>query len=699
MIRRSTGLVALVGIALALAACGTAGGSGWLLGPTLSSAPESSAAAPPPSVAPSTGAEAPSTEPSPSTQPSPTVEPPPSATPEATEASWTFVEKKPCPESRFECVTLAVPKDHAAAPGGPTWDITFAIQRAAKDRIGTFVVITGGPGTSGISVADGYTDYYAKSITDSHDIVFIDQRGVGLSGEIQCIDAAAAFYSSPARVQAPAERAAAADAARTFATDCIAEAGIDEADLPLYATSQAVEDLEAVRQYLEVDKMDLYGESYGTQFVQTYAAAHPDHLASLFVDGPVDMDLDGPTYYIEATRSADDTLIATLDDCTAERRCAADVKGRDALAAYDALATRLDGGPVAYDFTTATGATETRELTIADLENAAFGYIYGRTDREVLQRAIASASNGNLVPLARAADDSLGIDPETGEAEVDPGWSDALYYAVECQDYAFYPDAGDSDARLDAWAAAATDAGIDDARLATSFFGDLPCIYWPSATTADSRPGPLLDPPFPVFVLTSTTDPATPIANGMRIYSRLSDGWFFQALGGPHVIFAWGEPCPDDAISDFIAHGTLPATRVTTCPGRVADAYVPIAPTTAAGYDDALDLMSSTDDQILNTDDYIYRFDYEEPLTIGCDFGGTMTYAPTKQGFKAELDGCAFTPNVRLTGVGRSNDNTGAFRMSVRRGADRLTYVRDRRGALSVTGRYRGSAVDQRAAG
>ncbi len=475
-------------------------------------------------------------------------------------------------------MTLAVPKDHTAPAGGPTLDVTFAILRAAKDRIGTFVVITGGPGTSGISVADDYTDYYAKKITDAYDIVFIDQRGIGLSGEIQCVDAAAAFYRSPARPQAPEERDAAVDAARTFATDCVAEAGIDEADLPFYATSQAAEDLEAIREYLDADKLDLYGESYGTQFAQTYAAGHADHLAALFLDGPVDMALDGPTYYIETTRSADDTLVATLSDCTHEKRCAADVKGRDALAAYDDLAARLDGGPLPYDFTTATGGTQGRELTIADLENAAYGYIYGRTDREILQRAIASASHGNLVPLARAADDSLGIDPDTGEAVVDPGWSDALYYAVECQDYAFYPDAGDDDARLDAWVDAASGARIEDARLATSFFGDLPCLYWPNATTVDDRPDPLIDPPFPVFVLTSTTDPATPIANGMRIYSRLSDGWFFQALGGPHVIFAWGDACPDDQISDFLAHGTFPETRVTTCAGEVADPYVPIAP-------------------------------------------------------------------------------------------------------------------------
>lgn len=685
LVRRSPAaiLIALVGSIAVVAACsGSSAGPTWTFGPTLSGAPTVSGASPAPSSS--------ATPPAASTSPS---GPPP-----ASAATFTFVEKKACPESRFECVTLAVPRDHRAATPGSTWKVTFAIQRAAKTRIGTFVVITGGPGTSGISSADDYTDYYAEGITDAYDIVFLDQRGIGLSEPIQCIDAAAAFYGSPARAQVPAELDAAAAAARTFATDCVAESGIAAADLRLYGTTQAVEDLEAIRAYLDVDKLHLYGESYGTQYVQYYATAHPDHVAALFVDGPVDLTIDGLTYYVEATRSADDTLVSTLQACTADETCAADVDGRDALAAYDALAKKLSAGPVTYAFPTATGTSEQRRLTIADLENAAFNYIYSRTDREVLQRAIAAASRGNLVPLGRVAYDSIGVDPDTLQAVDDPTWSDALYFAVECQDYSFLPDAGDPAARLAAWVKAAGAAGVDHARLATAFFGDMPCLYWPTATTVDEHPAALTDTPFPVFVLTSTTDPATPIANGMRVYSRLKDAWFIQAIGGPHVIFAWGEPCPDDIIAAYLAKGTLPTTRITTCDGVVADPYVANPATTAAGYSNALDLMGSMDDQIFNTNDYVFRYD-SEPLAIGCDFGGTLTYKPTDAGTDVKLQACAFTPRVPLTGTGSSDDEAGTFRLDVTDGSDNLHYKRDGEGATSVTGRFDGKAVNLKAAG
>ena len=42
------------------------------------------------------------------------------------------------------------------------------------------------------------------------------------------------------------------------------------------------------RQWLGADSLILYGESYGTQYQQTYAAAHPEHVAQLLLDGAVD---------------------------------------------------------------------------------------------------------------------------------------------------------------------------------------------------------------------------------------------------------------------------------------------------------------------------------------------------------------------------------------------------------------------------
>ena len=135
---------------------------------------------------------------------------------------------------------------------------------------------------------------------------------------------------------------------------CLAETKADPADLPFYSTRQAVEDLEAFRIYLGVDKLALYGESYGTQYVQTYAAAHPANVASLFVDGPVDLAIDAPAFYREEVRAFDDALVATLNDCDSDRVCRRDAAA-GALVGYDALRKRLLEAPIAVSFPTAKG--------------------------------------------------------------------------------------------------------------------------------------------------------------------------------------------------------------------------------------------------------------------------------------------------------------------------------------------------------
>lgn len=596
------------------------------------------------------------------------------------------VSTVPCPGSSFQCVTLAVPRDHFAA-SGPTWDVTFAIQRATKVSKGVFVTITGGPGSSGIAAADSYTAAFDPSITANYDIVFLDQRGVGLSHPIQCPDASATYYASTADPNVPAERPAAALAAQAYAASCVAEAKADPADLPFYSTRQAVEDLEAIRAYLGVNKLDLYGESYGTQYAQTYAAAHPDRVAALFLDGPVDLTVNGPTYDAEAARAFDDALTATLADCAAHHSCSLDVGRATAEAAYDRIAARLASGPASFRFPTARGTFTTRSLTATDLQTATVNYLYSQFSRMLLERALAAAARGDLVPLARLAYDGLGVDPETLAATADPSWSDAMYYAVECQDYAYFPEAGDPAARFAAWTAAGDAAGVGSLRLGSTFYGDLPCLWWPAQPTGAVRPAPLTVTPYPIFVLTATLDPATPIANAMRIYGRASNAYFIVQTGGPHVIFGRGNACPDNLVTDFLATQAPPAARVTVCDGRVAEPYVRLALPTAAGYRTALEFMSSMADQIVNTDDYSYRL-ADAALTTGCDFGGTLQYRPGRNGTGLVLRSCAFTAGLAMTGTGRIDDD-GSMTLDVTIPGGRLHYAEDASGHATVRGTFR----------
>lgn len=682
----------VVAFAIALlAACGSGSpGSAWTYPPASAAAavpapssPAASSIAAATASAPVSSTATASTSPSsPSTAP---VSSPPAA-PRAIPQTPKVVKVETCPGSSFTCVTLGVPRDHFSA-GGPTWDVTFGIKKAAKERKGVFVTITGGPGSSGLASAEDYTSAFAASVTDHYDIVFLDQRGIGLSKPIACPVATATYYQSGNDPTVDAQFDGAARDAKTYVDACLAETKVDPADLPFYSTRQAVEDLEAFRLYLGVDKLALYGESYGTQYVQTYASAHPSHVASLFVDGPVDLTVDGPAFFREEVRAFDDALTATLAACDTDRVCRRD-SASGAVVGYDALRKKLLTAPVSISFPTAKGTFVTRQLTSALLDNAAAGYVYSQFSRMLLERAVTAASRGDYVPLIRLAYDSLVVDPETLNAIPDPAYSDAMYYAVECQDYAYYPGAGDPIARLHAWVADAKAAGVQSLRLGFTYFGDAPCLWWPNAPTADSRVPALVDEPFPTFVLTATLDPATPFADAMRIYGRLKDAYMFVQTGGPHVIFGRGLSCPDDAISAFLSADIRPATRVTVCDGAVADPYVAIPLRVAADYTSARQFAKSVEQTLLNTDDYNYRYG-SDPLALGCDRGGSLTYRPGSGGARVDLKGCAFTPGLAMTGSAFLGDD-GSFRLSVKVGGGTLRYARDADGKVTVSGTFRG---------
>ena len=311
----------------------------------------------------------------------------------------------------------------------------------------------------------------------------------------------------------------------------------------------------------------------------------------------------------------------------------------------------------------------------------------------MLVRALTAAVDGDYTPLARAAAISIALDPDTLEVVPDPTYSDALYFAVECQDYVYFGDAGELSAQADAYLGFGHAAGLDPLRLDAMFYEDMPCIYWPNRPAADPRPAPIVDAPYRTFVLVGTADPITPIANAHRLVNRLSDAYLIITRGGPHVTFGWGEACPDEILGDYLVDGKRPSSRITTCAGVIADDYIAVGRDAAADYDDALDLMASMDDQITYTNDYQYMLD-ADPLAVGCDFGGSITYTPVDTGTDLTLDACEFTDGLPMTGTGAFDDNSGDMTLDVTIPDGTLKYRHAFEGDLHVTGTFRGAKVD-----
>jgi pimeloyl-ACP methyl ester carboxylesterase len=600
----------------------------------------------------------------------------------------------PCPDGDFTCVTLTVPLNHFDPQDKRTLDVVFAILPATGERKGMFVTATGGPGTAGLASADSYTAAFDPSIPEHFDIVFFDQRGVGQSGGLQCINAAATYYRANWDATTPEGETAMLELARTFSNDCVAEMG-DPEILPYLGTDQAIEDLDVFRQAIGDEKIWLYGESYGTQYAQTYAAAHPENVAALVLDGTVDLTRSGIDFYKEQAHAFSDILQLTLEACNEDEYCAESVGGGDAVAAYDKLAARLKQMPISFDFPLPSGELTQRTFTFSDLESVAASSLYAETQRMIFLRALAAYSqNEDLVPLARLLYSLLVLDPETEEAIPDPTYSDAVYYSVECQDYGYFNGTPEESAK--AYLRAGDELDTSLRNFSSIFYGDMPCPFWPNAREDNSRPEPFTADGVPTLVLGAIADPATPVSNGQAVFSRLSDGYLVTQDGGPHIIFGRGVSCVDDLVTDFLMSDKPPTERETTCEGTVTSDFVQLAPVNAAEFNTPLEALSFVDNEIYYLPEYYY-WDVATPTSVGCPFGGTLSFEATDTGDSMTLKDCAFSEGFSMTGSGSNNYDEGTFSLEVdvtglKDGS--LTYTRDSEGALHVTGTYGGEVVD-----
>lgn len=600
----------------------------------------------------------------------------------------------PCPDSDFTCVTLSVPLNHFDPKDSRTLDVVFAILPATGERKGMFVTATGGPGSAGLASADSYTAAFDPSIPEHFDIVFFDQRGVGQSGGLQCVDAATTFYQADWNASTPEKESALIETARGFSNDCIAEMGNPEI-LPYLGTAQAVEDLDSFRRAMGDEKIWLYGESYGTQYAQTYATAHPENLAGLILDGAVDLTLSGLEYYKAQAQAFNNALQLTLEACNADDFCAESMGGGDALAAYAKLTTRLKLDSLPFDFPLPSGGVSQRTFAFSDLETVAADAMYAESQRMLFLRALAAYSqNEDLVPFARLLYTSLALDPQTLDAIPDPTYSDAIYYSVECQDYGYFNRTPEESAQVYMRAGDEVDASLP--YFSSLFYGDLPCAFWAYAKKDSSRPVPLTADGIPTLVLGAIADPATPVSNGQAVFSRLSDGYLVTQDGGPHIIFGRGVSCVDDLVTDFLVNDQTPPKRETTCEGTVTAEFVPLAPVNAAQFNNLLETFYSVDNQIYYLPEYYY-WDVFTPTTVACPQGGFLSFEATDSGDSLALDNCSFSAGFAMTGSGETNYDESWFSLDVavtglKDGS--LTYIRDNDGTLHVTGTYGGAAVD-----
>jgi pimeloyl-ACP methyl ester carboxylesterase len=173
------------------------------------------------------------------------------------------------------CGTLTVPLDRAGAVPGKV-KLFFERDRvkgAAKNA--TIAVFPGGPGAATTVYGGSFLHDFGKR-RGRHDLLLLDQRGTGRSGYLNCDVALTPTYFSP-----PGEDA---HTLGKTVERCAKKLG---ARRGFYTTRETVADLEDVRAALGIDKLILYGISYGTRDAMAYAHAYPEHVERMVLDSTV----------------------------------------------------------------------------------------------------------------------------------------------------------------------------------------------------------------------------------------------------------------------------------------------------------------------------------------------------------------------------------------------------------------------------
>lgn len=612
---------------------------------------------------------------------------------------------KPCEEnSDFTCVTIQVPLNHFDSANTEILDVVFAVAPATGERYGMFMqAFPGGPGGEGVST--GGLSWFSDGILEHYDIVYFDQRGLGLSGPLACPNAYALDFlgylngSDQAGLEGynmPAEQQAAIDQARAFVESCISEIGIDPAKLSFYGTDQVAEDLESFRQIVGDEKFWLYGVSYGTAVGQTYAAAHPDHLAGLILDGTIDMTLTGEEGALAQEKAFDEVLVAVLKACDEDEACAAELGG-NALSVYDELAAKISKQPIAYEYPLPSGGKVKRTFTFNQFEFTTAYQMYSLGGRMLFVRALASAKEGDMVPLARLLHQQATLDPATGEYLGDSTFSDTMFYDVNCTDDSYY--GGSQEERIAKVIETGQASNGTVPRMDGSIYTGLYCAFWPSAPKEVVTREPLVAEGVPTFVLNATLDPATPFQQGKTVFEHLDNGYHIYVEGGRHSIYGFGNECPDDYITNSMVDGALPLQREIVCQWdpAVIRVYEPRMPKDVSTFADPLEIFSAIDIELSVQPEYYYSY-FTEDTSFSCPFGGSFTFGPSDSGEAYSFTDCAFTKGFAITGTGSYDYSTSIFTLETQVSGNKsgtLTYVSNYSdGSTSVKGEYGGEAID-----
>jgi len=432
------------------------------------------------------------------------------------------VEMKPCDNPNLTsdvlCAKYEVFENRATKTGRriPLNIVLLPSTNQQKTAPDPLFYLAGGPGGAATTYA---TELFMKNLRRNRDVVLVDQRGTGESNLLNCPSAGSRedmrpYFGTPW----PVERVRA----------CRSELE-KVADLTLYTTSIAMDDLDEVREALGYNLVNIYGGSYGSTTSLVYLRQHGDRVRSVAIFGVAPPAAKIPLSF---ARGVQDSMNRLFADCAADKACSAaypDVSGE-----FKKVLTQFDNGPVEV---TATNVY-TREPQKVTVTRDAFvdgirQLLYVPTAAAALPALIHLGAGGDLGPLVGTAFQVM--------TQIDSKIARGMQFSVLCAEDA--PFITEEDIK---------------STSANSFYGDArvrptmkACEEWPKAKVSASFLDQVKSDK-PVLLVSGALDPVTPPWLAQEVAKTLSNSKLVVIQNATHTSYE----CVENMIADFIDKGT-----------------------------------------------------------------------------------------------------------------------------------------------
>jgi pimeloyl-ACP methyl ester carboxylesterase len=431
------------------------------------------------------------------------------------------------------CGTLKVYENRVTKQGRQI-DLNIVVLPAVRSDAAPdpLFFLAGGPGQGAAKLAKLVRTFFQRVQTD-RDIVLVDQRGTGKSNPLNCLD------EENDSLQAFMETN---EQALDKLKACQAKY---DADLTLYTTPIAMDDLDDVRAFLGYDKINVYGGSYGTRAALVYMRQHGDRVRTAILDGVAPPNMRLPLYFPRDTQRAFELLAR---DCAEDPGC--NKAYPNLLERMRTLVARLETNPPTVKVThPRTGETADIRIDARVLANVIVSALYQPLMTTLVPAIVAAAEKNDfqsMLALAMAG---------PGSSDDGPAMSIGMQLSVIC--------AEDAPKNTPDELLKGSESTLFGKHVMT--IQQQACSFWPRGKVDDSFYEPVTSA-IPTLVMSGEVDPVTPPTWGEQVAATLSNSKHVVIRGTGHT--AGGTGCGQRIMREFIQEGSA-AGLDTSCIDKI----------------------------------------------------------------------------------------------------------------------------------